>query len=143
MKFLRTPPDIWEALTKEFKFDVDVCASHENHLCEKYYTKEEDGLKQDWSNQIVYCHPLFDKFIDKWVEKAYNSECLTVMLIPASTHTRYFHRYIYHNPKCEVRFLEKPTRGFRFGADDGTPDDPKSIGYIKPLMVVIFRNMGV
>jgi hypothetical protein len=47
---------------------------------------------------------------------------------------------MYRNPNCEVRFLRKPNKGFRFGKDDGSADDPDSIGYIKPLMVVVMRN---
>ena len=140
MKYLRTPTDIWKSLVDEFDFTLDACASHKNHLLPKYYTIDDDCLKQDWSGEVVYCHPMFDMHIGKFVEKAYNSKCITVMLLPASTHTRYFHRYIYHNPNCEVRFLEKPNKGFRFLNDDGSDDDLKKIGYIKPLMVVIFRN---
>ena len=36
--------------------------------------------------------------------------------------------------------LKKPVGGFRFGHDDGTEDDPMKVGYIRPLMVVVFRN---
>ena len=140
MKFLRTPADIWARLREEFDFSVDVCASHDNHLLPRYYTEAEDGLKQDWTGEVVWCHPMFDQYIGRWVEKAAESDCTTVMLMPASTHTKYFHEYIYHNPRCEVRFLRKPNRGFRFGPDDGTDDDPTTIGYIKPLMLVVFRN---
>ena len=142
MQFLRTPIDIWEKLSKEFNFTLDACASDKNHLLPKYYTKETDCLKQDWTNEIVYCHPMFDLYIGKFVEKAFNSNCTTVMLLPASTHTRYFHKFIYTNPNVEVRFLEKPKQGFNFGNDDGTiAEIPKGkVGYIKPLMVVIFRN---
>lgn len=140
MEWLRTPPAIWAELTHEFDFTVDVCASHENHLLPRYYTEEEDGLAQDWTGEVVYCHPLFDGKIGRWVEKAFFSKCVTVLLLPAATHTRYFHRFIHKNPKCEIRFLEKPTGGFRFGKDDGSSDDPKRIGYIKGLMIVVFRN---
>jgi site-specific DNA-methyltransferase (adenine-specific) len=140
MKFIRTPVDIWEQLRTEFNFTIDVCASDKNHLLPRYYTERDDGLKQDWTNEIVYCHPMFDGKIGKWVEKAYNTKCLTVMFLPASTHTRYFHRFIYKNPKCEIRFLEKPKKGFRFLNDDGSDDNPNAIGYIKPLMIVVFRN---
>lgn len=143
MQYLRTPPDIWEALRGEFQFSVDVCASHDNHLLPRYYTKETDGLKQDWTGEVVYCHPLFDSHIGRWVEKAYHSKATTVMLLPAGTHTKYFHEYIYGNERAEVRFLRKPKKGFRFGKDDGSPDDPSRIGYIKPLMVAIFWNQGL
>ena len=144
MMYLRTPVDIWETLSKEFNFTLDACASDENHLLEKYYTKNNSCLNHSWLGETVYCHPMFDIYIGKFVEKCYkenvenNVEC--VMLIPASTHTRYFHKYIYKNPNVEFRFLEKPVKGFRFLHDGGIPDDPNSIGYIKPLMIVIFKK---
>jgi len=140
MTYLRTPTDTWAQLSREFPFTIDVCASHDNHLLPRYYTIEDNGLKQDWTGEVVYCHPLFDSKIGRWVKKAHESKCLTVLLLPAATHTKYFHEHIYHNPRAEVRFLRKPKRGFRFLKDDGSPDDLTRIGYIKPLMVVIFRN---
>jgi len=143
MRFIRTPKDIWEKLKKEFNFTIDVCASDKNHLLTRYYTEKENGLIQDWTGEVVYCHPPFDMHIGKWVEKAFHSKCTTVMLLPASTHTRYLHRFIYKNPDCEIRFLEKPKKGFRFLTEEGDEGDPKKMGYIKPLMIVIFRNQGI
>ena len=146
MKYLRTPVDIWKNLKQEFNFTLDACASHKNHLVDKYYTIDENCLIQDWTGEVVYCHPLFNMHIGKFVEKCAESKCLSVLLLPASTHTRYFHKFIWdkekHQPKpnVEVRFLEKPNKGFRFLNDDGSEDDTSKIGYIKPLMVVIFRN---
>ena len=143
MKYLRTPENIWAPLSKEFEFTVDICASDENHLLPKYYTKENDALKQSWENEIAYIHPMFDSKIGKFVEKAYHTKNFTgVCLLPAGTHTKYFHEFINNNPKCEVRFLKKPPKGFHFGHDNGSEDDPNTIGYIKPLMIVIFRNTG-
>ena len=146
MQYLRTPIDIWETLSKEFKFTLDACASKDNHLIDKYYTLEDNCLIQDWTNEVVYCHPLFDMHIGKFVEKCANSKCTSVMLLPSSTHTRYFHQFIWNKElnktkkNVEVRFLEKPNKGFRFLKDDGSADNPSKIGYIKPLMIVIFRN---
>lgn len=141
MKYLRTPKYIWNDLTKEFNFTIDCCASDQNHLLPRYYTIDDDCLTKDWSGEVAYIHPLFDMKIPKFVEKAYNTKNFTgVFLLPASTHTKYFHDFCYHNPNCEIRFLKKPVKGFRFGHDDGTEDDPNKIGYIKPLMILIFRN---
>jgi len=148
MQFLRTPIDIWKSLFKEFQFTLDACASDRNHLLPKYYTQEKSCLDKDWTGEIVYCHPMFDMHIGNFVKKCAESKCLSVMLIPSSTHTRYFHKYIWDKEKnkvrdnVEVRFLEKPKQGFNFGNDDGTiAEIPKGkVGYIKPLMVVIFRN---
>lgn len=144
MMYLRTPVDIWENLSKEFDFTLDACASDENHLLPKYYTAKNSCLTKDWSREVVYCHPMFDMHIGKFAEKCYNeminNDVTSVMLIPASTHTRYFHKYIYNQPRVEVRFLEKPNKGFRFLHDGGLEDDPSKIGYIKPLMVVVFNK---
>ena len=140
MKYLRTPTDIWKDLKEEFNFTIDICASDNNHLLPRYYTKEIDALKQDWNNEIAYVHPLFDGKIGKFVEKAYNSIGTFIFLLPASTHTKYFHNYFYKNPNVEIRFLRKPNKGFRFLNDDGTDDDQSKIGYIKPLMICIMNN---
>jgi phage N-6-adenine-methyltransferase len=43
-----TPQDFFDKLDKEFKFNLDPCATHENAKCEKHFTIAEDGLKQNW-----------------------------------------------------------------------------------------------
>ncbi len=145
MMYLRTPIDIWESINNEFEFTLDACASDENHLLDKYYTKDNSCLNKDWTGEVVYCHPMFDIYIGKFVEKCFNEmmehNVVSVMLIPASTHTRYFHKFIYKKTNVEVRFLEKPTKGFRFLHDGGIEDDINKIGYIKPLMIVIFKKL--
>lgn len=143
MKYLRTPPDIWEDLTSRFNFTCDMCSSDENHLVDKYYTIEDNSLTKDWTDEVGYIHPLFDGKIGKFVEKAYNTRGLFVFLLPASTHTKYFHEYLYHNPNVKIEFLRKGKKGFRFGHDDGTPDDPSKMGYIKPLMICIMDNRNL
>lgn len=30
------------------KFNLDPCADEQNHKCEKYFTKEDNGLSKDW-----------------------------------------------------------------------------------------------
>jgi hypothetical protein len=35
-----TPPNVFDALDKEFNFGLDVCASKENAKCKLYYSKE-------------------------------------------------------------------------------------------------------
>lgn len=43
-----TPQDFFDGLNKEFNFNLDPCANESNHKCDKYFTEEQDGLKQDW-----------------------------------------------------------------------------------------------
>mgnify|MGYP003144618423 CR=1 FL=1 len=140
MKYLRTPIDIWETISKEFNFTLDACASDKNHLLPKYYTIDNNALEKDWNEEIAYIHPLFDGKIPKFVEKASKSKGTFVFLLPASTHTKYFHDFFYEKDNVEIRFLRKPNKGFRFLNDDGTADDQSDIGYIKPLMICIMKN---
>lgn len=49
-----TPNDFFDKLNEEFHFTLDPCADEINHKCEKYYTKEDDGLKQSWNNERVF-----------------------------------------------------------------------------------------
>lgn len=43
-----TPQNFFDKLNEEFHFDLDPCATDENHKCDTYFTKQEDGLKQNW-----------------------------------------------------------------------------------------------
>ena len=43
-----TPEALFQELDKEFHFDLDACASDENHKCEKYYTMIDNGLLKNW-----------------------------------------------------------------------------------------------
>lgn len=103
-----TPQDFFDGLNKEFNFTLDPCATPETAKCKKFYTKEDDGLKQDWSGERVFCNPPYGTAIKDWVKKcweeAQNDNTLVVMLIPARTDTIYFHKYIY--PLAEIRFIK-------------------------------------
>lgn len=48
-----TPPDVFKRLDDEFHFNLDPCATDENHKCEKYYTASDDGLLQNWGVSSV------------------------------------------------------------------------------------------
>ena len=51
----RTPEWIFKQLDNEFNFDLDPCCTHDSALCEKHYTKDEDGLKQNWGGVHGIC----------------------------------------------------------------------------------------
>lgn len=98
-----TPQDFFEQIDKEFHFNLDACATAENAKCDKYYTKEQDGLSQEW-NGIVWCNPPYGRSIGMWVKKAYESKATVVLLVPARTDTKWFHDYVLG--KAEVRFVK-------------------------------------
>ena len=128
-----TPKAFFDELDKEFHFNLDPCATEQNHKCDKYFTKEDDGLTQNWGGSRVFCNPPYGRSLtEKWVKKCYEESLkpntLVVMLIPARTDTRWFHDYIYH--KAELRFI----RGrLRFELNGITQDSATF-----PSMIVIF-----
>ena len=104
-----TPQVFFDKLNEEFNFTLDPCATIENAKCDRYYTIAEDGLKQNWQGEIVFCNPPYGRDIKHWVEKCFmeskKDKTKVVMLIPARTDTIYFHKYIYGKAK-EIRFIK-------------------------------------
>lgn len=50
-----TPQDLFDQLNTEFCFDLDPCSTDSNALCARHFTKETDGLVQDWGGVSVLC----------------------------------------------------------------------------------------
>ena len=128
-----TPQDVFDILDQEFRFTLDPCASESNHKCERYFTKDDDGLSMDWGGERVFCNPPYSKIAD-WVRKSYEetrkSGTVVALLIPSRTDTRYFHDYIYN--RSEIRFIKGR---LRFGESKNSAPFPS--------MVVIFRSAGM
>ena len=126
-----TPQWFYDELNKEFNFNLDPCADDHNHKCERYFTREQNGLSQSWGGSNVFCNPPYGREIGKWVQKSFEESkkpnTMVVMLIPARTDTKWFHEYIYN--KAEVRFLKGR---LKFG------DSKNSAPF--PSMVVIFKE---
>tara|TARA_R100000808_G_scaffold15441_2_gene35723 strand:+ start:472 stop:984 length:513 start_codon:yes stop_codon:yes gene_type:complete len=102
-----TPVSFYEKLNLEFNFTLDPCSSEFNYKCEKHYTMKDDGLKQDWSNDVVFMNPPYGREIKYWVKKAYNESlkgAVVVCLIPARTDTSYWHDYIFPYAD-DIRFV--------------------------------------
>lgn len=89
-----TPKWLFDLLDEEFKFDLDVCASKENHKCRKYYTQADDGLTQEWKG-ACFCNPPYSNQMP-WVAKAayetrFGTKCSkVVMLLMCDTSTENF-----------------------------------------------------
>lgn len=59
-----TPQYLFDELDKEFHFDIDACATDENHKCDVYYTKEQDGLKMDWGGLLYFAIHRIPKLVN-------------------------------------------------------------------------------
>lgn len=88
-----TDPAVFARLNEEFgPFELDVCASDENHKCPKYYTAEDDGLKQPWTGR-VWMNPPYGRTIGQWMRKGAQAgaEGATVAcLVPAKVDTAWW-----------------------------------------------------
>lgn len=132
-----TPRDLFKKLDDEFHFTLDPCCTKYSAKCEKFFTIEDDGLKQDWDNNVVFINPPYGRDIKKWIKKAHDEfyaykKVTCVLLIPARTDTSYWHDYIFG--KAEVRFM----RGrVKFEREDGTTGDSAPF----PTAIVIYRRV--
>ena len=124
------PPRIFEELDAEFHFDLDPCATEDNHKCPNFFTEEEDGLSRSWAGHRAFVNPPYSD-ISRWVEKAFREghqdKTLVCLLIPARTDTRYFHDFIIN--RAEIRFIKGR---LKFG------DQKNSAPF--PSMIVIYRG---
>lgn len=67
-----TPQDLFDRLNDEFHFTIDACASKDNAKCKRYFTKEQDGLKQDWTGEVVWCNPPYGRQLPLWIKKCHD-----------------------------------------------------------------------
>lgn len=123
-----TPQDFFDKYNEKYKFTLDVCATDENAKCDLYYTKENDGLKQDWVG-VCWMNPPYGRQIKEWVKKAYESSLsgvTVVCLLPARTDTKWWHEYCI---KGEIEFIKGR---LKFGGS--------RVGAPFPSAVVVFRG---
>lgn len=52
-----TPQGFFDELDEEFHFTLDPAASEENHKCETFFTKEQNGLDRSWGGYTAFCNP--------------------------------------------------------------------------------------
>ena len=132
----RTPPSLFKKLDERFHFDCDIAATEDNALCVRWY---KDFLHPEaylLSNDVAFGNPPYSRgMIDKFCKKAYEESlkgAVVVMLLPADTSTKYFHKYCMQ--ASEIIFI---TSRVHFNRPDGTPfkTSPKF-----GSMVVVFKN---
>jgi phage N-6-adenine-methyltransferase len=81
-----TPPEWFAELHARFRFSIDVAAAPHNAKCERFYTREQNGLMQSWAGERVYCNPPYSD-LEPWVRKAqseWRQAEIIVLLVPAN-----------------------------------------------------------
>jgi site-specific DNA-methyltransferase (adenine-specific) len=107
-----TPPALFAKLDAIFEFQLDACATRANAKCKRFFTRDKDGLRQDWHPfKRVWMNPPYGRGIEKWMEKAYRESlkgCIVVCLVFSKTDTRWWHDWV--KDKGQVVFLKGRVR---------------------------------
>ena len=121
----RTPGAVYWWVTKIFgKCDIDLAATAENALCDRYFTKEDDALSQLWGGgefgERGWCNPPYsepDKWISAAIWEAQETGFETLMLLPSLNSNKYeqkifeFARFIFFFVG-RIQFLRPDGRPF-------------------------------
>ncbi len=124
-----TPQSFFDELNVEFGFTLDPCCTHENAKCPRHYTKDDDGLSQDWTKDITFMNPPYGREIKAWMKKAYESSVgggIVVCLVPARTDTQWFHDYAM---KGSIRFIKGR---LKFGGHANPAPFPSCVVVFRP-----------
>lgn len=123
-----TPQWLFDELNEEFGFTLDPCSTQANAKCSRHFTLAEDGLKQDWSRDVVFMNPPYGRAVKSWMKKAYEESlkgATVVCLVAARPDPAWWHEY---SSRGEVRFLRR-----RVAFGDGVHPAPF------PSAIVVFR----
>jgi phage N-6-adenine-methyltransferase len=104
-----TPQWVFDMLDQEFGFEIDVCASAENAKCERFFSREDNALDQEWAG-VCWMNPPYgrsgDQGIYQWMQKARQSAqagATVVCFVPARTDTLWWWD---HALEGEIRFIK-------------------------------------
>jgi phage N-6-adenine-methyltransferase len=132
-----TPQWFFDTLNAHYQFTLDVCAVAENAKCDRFFSPEEDGLKQEWEG-VCWMNPPYGLEIIRWVKKAYESSldgALVVALLPVRTDTAWFWEYVYHRTRIEF------IRGrLKFGEGRGSAPFPSMITVWEPANISLIEE---
>jgi phage N-6-adenine-methyltransferase len=125
-----TPQDFFNKLNEQYQFDLDVCATESNAKCEKFFTREQDALKQDWKG-ACWMNPPYGRDIINWMRKAYEehkkNKNLIVCLVPVRTDTNWWHSYV--EGKAKVKFIKGR---LKFGNAQNSAPFPSALVIYQP-----------
>lgn len=114
-----TPPEFYQGLNEWFgPFDLDVCASHENHKCDNYFTIDDNALEQAWTGKCWMNYPYSQPY--PWLEKAYNEAlhgAYVIVLGKFDCSTKWWNEWV---RKCSKWWLV--SKRLKFNGVSGSPN---------------------
>lgn len=128
-----TPPEFIAAVKHGLgiqEFAYDLAATNENTQAPRWWTPEQDSLKQTWDcvRGWNWLNPPYNH-IEPWVKKAYDAslknDISIAMLLPASVGSNWWRAYVHEESRVWLL-----NRRIKFvGANDVSPKDHALILY--------------
>jgi hypothetical protein len=129
-----TPPEIIELVLSfwgQGKVGLDPCSNSKgnpNFPAIRLFTKEDDGLRQDWICDTLFMNPPYGRQIGLWVKKLVGAQAFgyvdqAIALLPARTDTKWFDE-LYGYPACFVKGRLK------FGGNNDPAPFPSVLFYL-------------
>ena len=101
-----TPPEIFDPLHAEFRFDLDAAADEQTARLPRYL---HDALEIDWPGERIWLNPPYGAKLAPFVRKAYAEAMkkkLVVALIPFRCRAAWWHECVI-SKAAEVRCVRK------------------------------------
>lgn len=93
-----TPREVYASLDAQFAFTVDLAAHKGNHKHARYFSPEQDSLRQSWAGETGFLNPPFGDGVGTWLGKARHAaireRAVIVQLLPARVGTRWWRQYV-------------------------------------------------
>lgn len=118
-----TPNQPYNEAIAEYRIfpKLDVCATRENRKCLDFFTKEQDGLKQEWKQDFFMNPPYSD--VGNWIYKAWTQwkkwNVNGLCLVFSKTDTKWWHQYV--EGQAEVHFIKGRLRFCKDGISGKDP----------------------
>ena len=135
-----TPISLFNKFNEVFSFKLDPCATSLTTKCKIFFTKETDGLIQEWHKVgNAFVNPPFGRELPKWIAKSYEESqrgIIVAMLIPVRPDTLAWHKYIL--PYAKILFI----KGRITFLDQRKGVKPHANPAFFPSSLVVFGNIN-
>lgn len=149
-----TPKPLFVELERRFAregFTLDVAAEPWNTMCSRFFTEEEDGLTQSWSQPNglpgrVWVNPPYND-IGSWVRKSLveiqrAAVDVVVLLLPTRRDQLWFHAFVKPYARVEdivgrVNFVHPP--GVEVASNGGAFEASMVVIYEQPIVAAEYR----
>lgn len=101
-----TPQELFDILHREFRFDVDACATASNAKCPLFMTQERCAFRRHLTSPMtVWMNPPFSRIAEAllWARQQSQNGSTVVVMVPTRTNPPWWHEHVL--TASEIRFI--------------------------------------